>query len=343
MMVNHLRDSTKADYGPRSHPGIFGLVLLSSIILLNACGMSGHTAEVDSVSFSPDGNYLLTASHDGTIRLWSAKTGQEIRRFVGHDGSVYRARFTPDGKRIVSSGADCIRLWDTNGGNEIGQIGFYGLELAISPDGDKLAAVNFETVNVWNIATQQLIRSVEMKDYISSFEFLPDSDALIFWDDSGSLNVLDLEGGEVRHFPLKSKRIERITPLAGSSLVLLGDTEGYIHLWDRVRSIEERKFKLQENIHNIYPLRNGQTVLSTSFHEFCIWSLNDGTVLRRFSGDALFTGIPPDTKYIASVDGCNDSIARLIDSTRSVRLWDLETGRTLLKISYKCPFRVGFG
>src|SRR6185436_13422360 len=106
-------------------------------------------------------NYLLTASHDGTARLWDAKTGQEIRRFVGHTGSVYTARFTSDGQRVVSSGADRIRLWDANNGQEIGRIDYYANELAISLDGKKVAATDSTTIGVWEIATQRPIRLLE--------------------------------------------------------------------------------------------------------------------------------------------------------------------------------------
>ena len=67
-----------------------------------------------SVSFSPDGKRIVSASWDKTIRIWDAQTGHQIGQpLEGHIDYVQSASFSPDGKRIVSASWDhTIRIWE---------------------------------------------------------------------------------------------------------------------------------------------------------------------------------------------------------------------------------------
>ncbi|MGH9968429.1 MAG: WD40 repeat domain-containing protein [Pyrinomonadaceae bacterium] len=125
--------------------------VLVAVMTQAGCGFDGHTEEVTSVAFSPDGQYLLTSGHDGTARLWDIKTGAEVRRFLGHDGSVHRARFTPDGHYIASCGNDGILFWNTSDGTETGRIKTDCLEISISGDGKRIATGDFDSMKVWDI------------------------------------------------------------------------------------------------------------------------------------------------------------------------------------------------
>jgi WD40 repeat protein len=55
-----------------------------------------------SVSFSPDGKYIATASGDKTARLWDL-TGKLIQEFKGHQDWVSSVSFSPDGKYIATA------------------------------------------------------------------------------------------------------------------------------------------------------------------------------------------------------------------------------------------------
>src|SRR5262249_49881058 len=51
------------------------------------------------------GQRIVTASADGTARIWSAD-GAELAILKGHTHTVYSAAWSPDGQRVVTASAD---------------------------------------------------------------------------------------------------------------------------------------------------------------------------------------------------------------------------------------------
>ena len=123
----------------------------------SVCGMSlqrklyrikGHTGDVNSLVFSPDGRTLATGSRDDTIGLWDVSTGatgENLHTLIGHttylgqDFPVNTVVFSPDGKTIASGGTDLtLRLWDVATGTEKRTLTGYTTAVntvAFSPDG----------------------------------------------------------------------------------------------------------------------------------------------------------------------------------------------------------------
>ena len=58
----------------------------------------GHSNVVNSTSYSPDGNYIVSASADSTIRIWDAKTGKQIK-IIKLMSPVCFASFSPNTKK----------------------------------------------------------------------------------------------------------------------------------------------------------------------------------------------------------------------------------------------------
>ena len=124
----------------------------------------GHTnpnnsiAAVNSITFSPNGKMIASASDDKTVKLWSID-GKELQTLTGHTDGVYEVTWSPDGKTIASASQDgTVKLWsmETDKMFVLRQT-LIGHEAAVnsitfSPDGKMIASASDDyTVILWNL------------------------------------------------------------------------------------------------------------------------------------------------------------------------------------------------
>jgi WD40 repeat protein len=109
-----------------------------------------HKKDVNSAFFNNDGNFVITASSDGTVGIWNSNTGKLIHNLTGHSDIVNYATFNNLANRAASVGADQnLIIWDVATGTEIVRKIFNSNVLSVkySPNDDYLvvAAKNGHT------------------------------------------------------------------------------------------------------------------------------------------------------------------------------------------------------
>jgi hypothetical protein len=105
--------------------------------------LSGHTADVMSVAFSPDGRRIASGGYDRTVRIWDVDTGESVKQFDHHQDWVFAVLFSHDGESVFSGcGDDCLRRFRLSDGRRIFEtnLGADVADLALSPGGTLLAA-----------------------------------------------------------------------------------------------------------------------------------------------------------------------------------------------------------
>ena len=82
----------------------------------------GHADLGSSVAFSPNGRHLAVSKDDGTVRIWTIKSG-EFRVLKDHAGNVKDVAYSPDGRFLASSADDwTVYFWETRDYREIGKL-----------------------------------------------------------------------------------------------------------------------------------------------------------------------------------------------------------------------------
>jgi WD40 repeat protein/serine/threonine protein kinase len=170
--------------------------------------LCGHTAAVTTVSFSPDGQRLATASKDNTAKLWDARTGQQLLSLKGHKSRVTSVSFSPDSQRLATASDDnTVKVWDARTGKELLSLRGHTntvLSVSFSPDGQRLATASGDkTAKVWDARSgKELLTFRGHANSPLSVSFSPDGQrvatagdyAAKVWDARSGQELLMLKG-----------------------------------------------------------------------------------------------------------------------------------------------------
>lgn len=205
--------------------------------------LKGHGGPINRVDVDERSNRILTASDDGTARLWSAADGAPLATLAGHSDWVNEARFDPSGRWIATASDDgTARVWSAETGAEAfvlrGHAGPVNA-LAFQPKGDLLATVSDDTTTrVWNLVKNGECERVldERKKSVRLVKWI-DDEQLVTTELGQQIEVWNLNVGD------KPKLISnhRLDPRAlawsdqDGGFLALGGTDGVLRIWDRER------------------------------------------------------------------------------------------------------------
>ncbi|MBL8155646.1 MAG: protein kinase [Anaerolineae bacterium] len=281
----------------------------SSIQLIDATtggltgSLTGHERYVTGLAYSPDGSSLVSASTDGTVRVWDTQqstTRRTLRLPLGTTELIFVAlAISPDSSIIAAAGDNQrIALWDTRQGDSpriLPQSHTDSiLALAFSPDGKTLASAGWDkTILLWDVASGTL-RPIQLSghtDAVMTLAFTPDGKRLISGSRDGTIRVWDLTAAEPTNQVLNGHN-DWVTAVAVSSdgqFFASASLDRTVILWDlaSVQRIGKPLSASTDWITSLAIAQDNQTLLmGTQDGQAVTWNMDTAEWKRQACGVA---------------------------------------------------------
>lgn len=272
-----------------------------------------HSESVNRVSLMPCGTRALSASKDGTARVWDLERGDTLRILKGHDGDVTDVIALPDGRRAVSASADgTLRLWDLESGATIRVFSGHRRRvnrLAISADGRRLlSAASDRTIGLWDVERDDMVGVLRgHREAVIAVVVLPGGDQALSASADRTLRVWDLRYGRLlRTFPTPGGLVTDLALIPGRHELLAASADGVARLWDpRTNQVLGTYEGHSDELLGVSASPDGRRVLSAGRDNTVrMWELASRRLLRTFSGHSgrVFAalGLPDGDRAISA-------------------------------------------
>ena len=243
----------------------------------------GHSWWVWAAEFSPDGNEIVTAGQDGKAIVWQKQPLQaggqvaavapmfkQVTEFTGHDGAIYSAKFSPDGKLVATGGYDkMVMVWNP--------ADVHPVDIAGRLDGKPDAKPNY-------------VRLAGHNGPVRSVAFSPKGKLILSGSEDNSIRIWDLATGEsVKSLRGHGSSVRSCTFSPDGEMVLSGGDDESVRLWnvrgyEEVRVLHATVFAGHEDaVLSARFLRDGQNIVTASRDRTAsLWDAATGQPVRRF-------------------------------------------------------------
>lgn len=269
---------------------IFCLVLITSPVSAQPQQFEmqiqlGHTSDINSITFSPDYEYLASGGEDGLIKIWNANTGRVIRTIKAHHSPITTVKFSPERRFILS----------------------------VSESGEIL---------IWNIETGKLqAKMTNFDSPVSAVTFSGQRKYLVAGHENGDLTIMSYRtGNKLDTIKTYGSKITALQFASDHQHMVSATVNGELKLWNIANRRLVKIFQIKDASEvtafalspdgkqlvsgHIRPLPYLYTDSPYPHHTLRVWDIDTGLLLRTYPGHSWVKsiGFSTDGQHLYSID-----------------------------------------
>ncbi|RCJ30609.1 hypothetical protein A6770_21220 [Nostoc minutum NIES-26] len=293
--------------------------------------LQSHTSSVESVAVTSDGQQVVSASSDKTLKVWELKSGKLLRTLSGHTELIWGVVVTPNGQQVISASRDkTLKVWELKSGKLLHNLSGHTdwvTGLAVTPNGQQVVSGSADnTLKIWELKSSKLLHTINgHTDIVWAVAITPNGQRVVSGSADKTLKVWELKSSKLLYtLSGHTQSVVAVAVTPDGQQVISASRDKTLKVWE----LKSGKLLRTLSGHNdrvvaVAVTPDGQQVISASRDKTLkVWEFKSGKLLHTFSGHTNWVNavaVTPDGQQVVS--GSQD---------KTLKVWELNKGKVVV-------------